>query len=167
MLGIVGLRAFHSTELEGRREGFQMTVNTAQGTSYDIGIPAEVYEALISVFETEREAVRHPEYAPRQVQLEDTDHPTGSPDEVAAVQSVLQQMEPQDSPDDVFSITEAGQSELARIGFVSDEQLDRNEQTDPVEEVLFLAETGEEEEQETGDALMEYSEEPEEDIGQL
>lgn len=164
MLGITGLRAFHSTELEGRKEGFQMTVNTAQGTSYDIGIPPEVYDALISVFEAEREAVRHPQYAPQQVPLVDTDHPTGSPEEVATVQSMLQQMEPQD--EDVFSITDEGQSVLSKIGFVSDEQMDRSEEADPVEEVLFLAEQGEEE-QETGDALMEYGEESEEDIGQL
>ena len=162
MFGIVSIAAHETLEINGLRSGFQMGVVDPAGNKYFVEIPEEVYTFLSQAYMS---VVSDPQ------QMESESPATGSAEEIAAMQKLLEDAEAADV------------SPLASIGFVGDHEMPGAKQNgvimpggsgliappNPVDELLSMVGDQEQYDFDSDDDYDDDDDEPDigEDIGQL
>jgi len=91
MLGIVSVGAHETLEAGGRRTGFQMGVVNSFGDKYFVEVSQEIFEFLSQLIINQGAVPASPE-------LEEETPPTGSEEEIAMMQQLLNQAEQAEAP---------------------------------------------------------------------
>jgi len=122
ILGVVSIGSHDTIGASGRRCGYVMGLVDLTGKKYYVDISESTYRDIVDVYVT---AVRSYETTEQRPQAPVGKDPTGSPEEIERMRSMLEQSSSADA--------------MRKLGFISEDDVVHSRTVDPVDDILAMA----------------------------
>lgn len=137
IFGIVNIGSHDTLGSHGLQRGYLMTIIDLSGSKYFVDIPHEMYVDLLKIYNAAYQPQQPPSIEIAPTPPKEESNPTGSPEEIERMRRMLIQ----EAPEDV----------MKKLGFVSDENMQNQQAEDPVEDILAMASSDDEEYEDPGE----------------
>jgi hypothetical protein len=122
ILGVVSIGSHDTIEAGGRRCGYVMGLVDLTGKKYYVDISESTYRDIVDVYVA---AIQRYEAEEHQAPASSVgSDPTGSPEEINRMRSMLEQSTPTDA--------------MRKLGFISDDDASQSRTADPVDDILAM-----------------------------